>query len=155
MDTDCEHAVQNHVDSRHKPLGNRQCSLGELLYNALSGERSRISRKKERAISHVLVLFTGGTVGMIKSEHNGYIPKPNVFEKYIRKIPFMHDEEYANTHLIGTDKEKFLVHPEVVDKARILYRIKEYSPLLDSSNLGMDNWIRIGLDIKVRTNHLM
>ena len=32
---------------------------------------------------------------------------------------------------------------------RVAYTIFEYDPLLDSSNMTMDDWIRIARDIKV------
>lgn len=35
------------------------------------------------------------------------------------------------------------------DGRRILYAIKEYDPLLDSSCMGVDDWVRIATDIKV------
>jgi hypothetical protein len=40
-----------------------------------------------------------------------YVPIPNAFEKYIRRIPYMHDEEYVETRLSATDKSRFLVLP--------------------------------------------
>jgi lysophospholipase len=33
-------------------------------------------------------------------------------------------------------------------KYRILYSILEYDPLLDSSNMGMEDWAKIGKDIE-------
>jgi hypothetical protein len=42
-----------------------------------------------------------------------------------------------------------LVSREMTDKARVLYHIQEYPQLLDSSNMAMDSWIRIALDVQV------
>ena len=36
------------------------------------------------------------------------------------------------------------------DNRRVIYNVLEYSPLSDSSNLTMDDWIRIADDIKVK-----
>jgi lysophospholipase len=41
-----------------------------------------------------------------------------------------------------------LVLPHVPDHRRIIYAIYEYDPLLDSSNMTMDDWILIAKDIK-------
>ena len=35
------------------------------------------------------------------------------------------------------------------DSRRVIYNVLEYSPLCDSSNMTMDDWIRIADDIKV------
>jgi hypothetical protein len=42
---------------------------------------------------------------------SAYVPIPNAFEKYIRRIPYMHDEEYVERQLSAQDKCKFLVLP--------------------------------------------
>lgn len=35
-------------------------------------------------------------------------------------------------------------------RRRIIYTLTEYDPLLDSSNMSIDEWVRIAEDIKVR-----
>ena len=35
------------------------------------------------------------------------------------------------------------------DNRRVIYNVLEYSPLCDSSDMTMDDWIRIAGDIKV------
>ncbi|XP_069688700.1 L-asparaginase-like isoform X2 [Periplaneta americana] len=126
----------------------KQRRRSQILLNTFRNEFSApINRNKERE-SRVLVLYTGGTIGMMKNDMNAYVPIPDAFEKYIRRIPYMHDEEYVASKLSSKDKSKFLVLPEVADKARVLYHIKEYSTLLDSCNMAMESWIRIALDIQ-------
>jgi hypothetical protein len=39
-----------------------------------------------------------------------YVPLANALEKYIRRIPYMHDEEYVD-RLPAPDRSKFLVLP--------------------------------------------
>jgi hypothetical protein len=41
-----------------------------------------------------------------------------------------------------------LVLPEIGDDV-VLYELKEYSPLLDSSNMSSKDWIRIAEDVEV------
>ena len=41
-----------------------------------------------------------------------------------------------------------LVLPHVPDHRRVIYTIYEYAPLLDSSNMTMDEWVQIALDIQ-------
>jgi len=35
------------------------------------------------------------------------------------------------------------------EKCRVVYTIYEYDPLLDSTNMTMDDWINVCVDIKV------
>ncbi len=41
-----------------------------------------------------------------------------------------------------------LVLPHIPNKKRIIYTIYEYDPLLDSSNMTMEDWILIAKDIQ-------
>jgi len=66
----------------------------------------------------ILILYTGGTIGMARSE-KGYVPQNGYFEKLLDEIPE-------------------LKHPEMPD-----YEILVFEPLLDSSNIGSDDWNRI------------
>ncbi|PNF24025.1 L-asparaginase [Cryptotermes secundus] len=144
-------ADANHLLSNHETNHYHTPSASEIFLRTFrSGPgipSGPISRSKEGE-SRVLVLYTGGTIGMMKDDKKAYVPIPNAFEKYIRRIPYMHDEEYVGTRLSATEKSKFLVLPEMTDKTRVLYHIQEYSQLLDSSNMAMDSWIQIALDIQ-------
>lgn len=62
----------------------------------------------------------------------------------------MHDEEYAKSRFGTAAEHGPLVLPFVQDEARrIIYRIIEYDPLLDSSNMAIKDWVQIAMDIKV------
>ncbi|NIH16457.1 MAG: asparaginase [Buchnera aphidicola (Periphyllus lyropictus)] len=71
----------------------------------------------------IYIAYTGGTIGMKKSK-NGYIPISGFLQKQIKKI-----SEF---------KKKYL--PK--------FKIKEYQPLIDSSNMTPKNWKIIAYDIK-------
>ncbi|RUR13118.1 asparaginase [Legionella sp. km772] len=71
---------------------------------------------------HILILNTGGTISCVKTQH-GYAPAANYVAEALSKIPN-------------------LKHPEMPD-----YTIKEYNPLLDSSNMTVHEWNMIATDI--------
>lgn len=100
--------------------------------------------------ARVLVLNTGGTIGMAVHD-DVLVPEPNAFVKILRKLPILHDEAYAQqTRLYDYyDPENTLVLPLSKDKTRIVYTILEYNPLLDSSNMTTDDWVKIGKDIEI------
>lgn len=94
----------------------------------------------------VLVLYTGGTIGMIRNEHGALAPVANEFVNNLRRYPHMHDKAYADERFGSVGP---LVLPMSSEhKRRIIYNVMEYSPLCDSSDMTMDDWIRIAKDIK-------
>lgn len=70
----------------------------------------------------ILIINTGGTISSVKTAH-GYEPAPGYVESALAQIPAL----------------KHVDMPE--------YVIKEYKPLLDSSNMTVNEWNRIANDI--------
>ncbi|XP_052001001.1 60 kDa lysophospholipase isoform X1 [Xyrauchen texanus] len=129
------------------------------LSSSASVESGDISPSAE---ARVLVINTGGTIGMTY-QNNVLSPEPNAFVKTLRKLPILHDEQYAQlTRLYDYYKpqENTLVLPKPTHAAdqlfhgmskqnkRIVYTVLEYSPLLDSCNMTTDDWANIGKDIE-------
>lgn len=94
---------------------------------------------------------------MVRNAAGALAPAPNAMEAKIRGTCTMHDEEYSFQrfgHLSSMfslkEEHKLLplVLPNVPDHRRVIYSIFEYDPLLDSSNMTMDDWIQIAKDIE-------
>ena len=66
----------------------------------------------------VLMIYTGGTIGMKRTE-KGYTPISGFFAEAVATIPDMHREEFPKWELM------------------------ELSPLLDSSDMGLTEWNKI------------
>ncbi|XP_067119873.1 L-asparaginase-like isoform X2 [Centruroides vittatus] len=97
----------------------------------------------------VLVLYTGGTIGMVKTDKGVYAPQAGKLENGIRNFPNLHDEKYVAENFLKLNDKLPLALPKMdYSHKRLVYVIYEYEPLLDSSNMTMDDWIRIALDIK-------
>lgn len=74
--------------------------------------------------------------------------------KRIRKYPHMHDDDYASRRFGRTSTMAPLVLPHVEgEHRRIIYTITEYEPLLDSSNMTFQDWVKIAQDIKVKLHN--
>ena len=86
--------------------------------------------------TRVLILYTGGTIGMRETEH-GYAPAPSYLAEQLARLPQFHDPAMT----------KFTTPPSRSGR-RVHYDILEYDPLLDSSNMGMDDWVRIARDVQ-------
>lgn len=75
----------------------------------------------------ICILYTGGTIGMVLTE-NGYSPKEGYFSEALNKIPDLNAQIMPSWDVI------------------------EFSPLLDSSNIALDQWTQIGRSIKEKYN---
>ena len=88
----------------------------------------------ERA--QVLVMYTGGTIGMQRTER-GYAPAPGLLGRQLSRMPMFQDP----TRPRGTmPRSKFGRH--------VRWHLKEYSPLLDSSNMDMSDWVRLAREVE-------
>ncbi len=84
----------------------------------------------------ILVIYTGGTLGMVPSD-KGYVPKAGYLEHKLRSMPQFH---------VPGEAQLTLPRSEGAHAAR--YDILEYDPLMDSSNMGNEDWVHIAQDIE-------
>jgi len=74
----------------------------------------------------ILILYTGGTIGMEETP-KGYAPKKGYLEAQLKKILNLHSD-----------------HAKIISP----HHIKEYNPLLDSSNMTPKDWNKMARDIE-------
>ena len=99
----------------------------------------------------VLVLHTGGTIGM-QDTPNGFVCGPPGFLTGIcRSVPMIHDSAFAQKLSGHSEQQAFeetmMVTPLGEFGTRTVFQIVDYNPLLDSSNLSHVDWVRIASDI--------
>ncbi|CAB02790.1 asparaginase [Caenorhabditis elegans] len=97
--------------------------------------------------SRVLVLYTGGTIGM-KTTDGVYCPVPGYLPEVLRDIPPLNDRRYIEESYSNVAVRPYSLPPVRNMKKRVVYWIVEYEPLLDSCDMTFDDWIRIATDIK-------
>ncbi|XP_071665803.1 60 kDa lysophospholipase isoform X2 [Patagioenas fasciata] len=98
-----------------------------------------------KAEARVLVINTGGTIGMVQ-DVKGLAPEANKLVNSLKTMPMMHDEAYAKERKLSNIHEfpdDTLVLPVSKQNKRIFYTILELSPLLDSSNMTPEDWAKI------------
>jgi len=87
--------------------------------------------------SRVLVLYTGGTIGMRMSERGVYEPSSGWFIDKVASLPQLHD----------ATEPRFCTPPSRSGR-RIRYDILAYEQPLDSANLDLSHWVRFASDIE-------
>ncbi len=71
----------------------------------------------------VYIVYTGGTIGM-KRTRSGYVPASGYLQDQMSEMPVLRHDSMPS------------------------YTIHEYDPLLDSSNMTPDEWIKIARDVE-------
>ncbi|XP_074069319.1 60 kDa lysophospholipase isoform X1 [Macrotis lagotis] len=94
-------------------------------------------------VRRLLAIYTGGTIGM-RSQKGVLVPGSNLLTA-LRKLPMFNDEEYSREHQLPEDT---LALPLTNENQRILYTVLEYDPLFDSSDMTINEWIKIAKDIE-------
>ncbi|XP_050310424.1 L-asparaginase-like [Anthonomus grandis grandis] len=97
----------------------------------------------------VLVFYTGGTIGMKRNDHGVLVPASDVFVKKIRSCPELHDPELAEAYCV---REHELITKIPSCPGPITYQVREYHPLLDSSNVSPREWVIIAKNIQENYN---
>jgi 60kDa lysophospholipase len=93
--------------------------------------------------SKILIIYTGGTIGMVQSS-KGYIPATNQFAEALKKNPAFHDSNEHEIRLKGPNySESNFITPKSFYNKRIVYELLELAPLIDSSSMRIKNWIEI------------
>uniref|UniRef100_A0A915PG20 Asparaginase n=1 Tax=Setaria digitata TaxID=48799 RepID=A0A915PG20_9BILA len=133
-------------DDFSEPISAAQ--LGHQVSKDLTTVSSQISLNPMRGQEvHVMVLYTGGTIGM-KCVDGVYRPEANYLPHAIRNLPLLNDCDYVSTNYAGAKLKPYCLPPLKNLKKRVVYWLVEYDPLLDSSDMTFDDWIRIGEDIQ-------
>ncbi|KAM7540974.1 hypothetical protein Aperf_G00000023396 [Anoplocephala perfoliata] len=117
------------------------------------------------SVGTVLVLYTGGTIGM-RSRGGVYVPEANFLLEKVMSMSMFCDHSFAERNKIHVDYYKskqrggagddgttgsqwpLVCLPPTIENRRIFFTIAEYKELLDSSNCKIDNWILISKHIK-------
>jgi 60kDa lysophospholipase len=132
-------------------------------------EASGVAEMTGTQVTSILVIYAGGTIGMMKDPEHGYCPIPGYLHRTLAERPNFHDSTFFNNvdncvlylspeySLTGRDENasaffEYAGHPLItplsIHNKRMLYFILEYEHLLDSSNMTMSDWIRIASDIE-------
>ncbi|CAG9533087.1 unnamed protein product [Cercopithifilaria johnstoni] len=101
--------------------------------------------------ARVLVLYTGGTIGM-KCIGGVYRPEANYLLRAMRDLPLLNDYDYVSTNYADWEIKPYCLPPLQHSKKRLVYWMVEYDPLLDSSDMTFDDWIKIGRNIQEAYN---
>lgn len=134
-------------------------------------QASGVAEMTGTQVTSILVIYAGGTIGMMKDPEHGYCPIPGYLHRTLAERPNFHDPAFFNnvgncerylspeyslseSHTLSSSSTFFeyaghpLITPPSIHDKRMLYFILEYERLLDSSNMTMSDWIRIASDIE-------
>ncbi|XP_072165881.1 L-asparaginase-like [Diadema setosum] len=96
---------------------------------------------ENKATPKILVIYTGGTVG-VKKVNNVYIPVKDYLPDFIRNTPTVYGRQTASIQSLSTFD---LTNRE---GSHILYSILEWDTIKDSSNINAEDWKHMAKDIR-------
>lgn len=117
------------------------------IHNKTQMSYKRWQDLEEKEMGRVLVLYTGGTIGM-KDNGNGFEPAPGFIHETLASFSMFHDPAFGAPKKIEEAKEFTFVTPVLKTGVRCVYKVIEYIPILDSCNISISDWARIARDIQ-------
>lgn len=118
---------------------------------------SPFSSDSPKQISKILIIYCGGTIGMEINLTNGcYEPSKGFLVNYLSENSIFNKSSMSsplNCPILPSINGPVLKMSPSKWGMTIYYQIKEYDPLKDSSNMDMDDWIGIALDIEKNYHH--
>jgi len=108
------------------------CEMKLLVFSLLAAAVFAIERLSSQAnpdftSRNIYVMYTGGTIGMNKTD-SGYAPASGFLQSLMNKNPAFQTAPLPH------------------------YKLVEYTPLLDSSNMSPKDWLKIASDISANYN---
>lgn len=168
-----EHSLNSRVSLTSSSSENSSNSTKNYLSNSavtFGKQASGVAEMTGTQVTSILVIYAGGTIGMMKDPEHGYCPIPGYLHRTLAERPNFHDSSFFNNvdncelyltpeySLSGSPSSSSatsfeyaghpLITPPSIHNKRMLYFILEYEKLLDSSNMTMSDWIRIASDIE-------
>lgn len=120
-----------------------ECRINDMFLHVEDQFRKVKQHLDPHQVRKVLILFTGGTIGMVNSD-KGYIAKKGFLQKVIKTNKSFCDADY--TFFNATDG--FMITPVSIYKRRIWYKVVEFDEIIDSTNMTSEYWVKIGMAIK-------
>jgi lysophospholipase len=123
-------------------LKNDKINFNDTEYNIDLNNTNNFSKFSQSDFDKiVLILYTGGTIGMEKTI-DGLKPRKNFLYEYMLNHPNLCDREFTTKF----SKSGLLVTPEYLGR-RTHYKILEFPEVIDSSNITLEYWKMIGRSI--------
>ena len=106
-------------------------------------EEAKKGRTLTKEFADVLLIITGGTLCMVQTD-NGYAPMKGLANRLKQSHEF-YDSEFAKSINLP---DEWLVTPVTPLQQRIRFKVLEFDTLIDSSNIRIEDQIKIATTIR-------
>jgi lysophospholipase len=106
-------------------------------------EQAKKGRTLAKEFADVLLIVTGGTLCMVQTA-NGYAPMKGLANRLKQSHEF-YDKQFADSINLPSE---WLVTPVTPLQQRIRFRVLEFDTLIDSSNIRIEDQIKIADTIR-------
>ena len=101
------------------------------------GSSTHGGKPPHQVTKQILIIYTGGTIGMVATEH-GYDVEAGYLAEQLRLNPRFNSDDKPGKLVLARSPRGY----------RVEYSIHEYDPLLDSANITVKDWVRVARDIE-------
>ncbi|EDW14464.2 L-asparaginase 1 [Drosophila mojavensis] len=110
----------------------------------MANSSCRCAHSKE---SRILVIYTGGCIGMMRMEDGSLQNVSGELIKRLREDTSFHDKDYKLPFERGENSP--LVLPWIHDtQYRVIYDIVEFTQLMNSSSIHLDDWVHLAKEVE-------
>ena len=106
---------------------------------------SKLTQETERK---VLMLYTGGAIGMLRSTSEAVVNIKDNLKKLLKNNPHLCDQNYT----FFNSEDDFLITPPTMYGKRIWYKVQEFDKIMDSCDNDIEEWLKIAEAVEKNYN---
>jgi len=113
--------------------------FGDLFFSMDEDFKRNMSKITSEGEKRVLMLYTGGAIGMSRSPLENMVNLKENLKKLLKNNPHLCDQNYT----FFNSENDFLITPHSMYGKRIWYKVEEFDEIKDSCDNDVEEWIKI------------
>jgi len=122
--------------------------FGDLFFSMDEDFKRSMSKVTPECEKKVLMLYTGGAIGMTRSTLENVVNLKDHLKKLLKNNPHLCDQNFT----FFNAEDGFLITPHTMFGKRIWYKVEEFDEIKDSCDNDVDEWLKIAEAIEKNYN---
>jgi len=139
---------KNHPKPSMDSMDKSSQVFGDLFFSMDEDFKRSMSKVTPESEKRVLMLYTGGAIGMTRSSLENVVNLKDHLKKLLKNNPHLCDQNYT----FFNAEDGFLITPHTMFGKRIWYKVQEFEEIKDSCDSDVDEWIKIAEAVEKNYN---